>query len=621
MSKDSQETEVCRKVLGANGDIAHNRKTFNQLKHEGWKAVKRIPNVKDFKIEIQDFDDLFMKHGIQKRKVPIIIYDRHTNSSYNRYIKHQFARIERYSKLNPTIAWRVGINLIRRSNVFLTMAFNHVFPKWHREMKLSSVLALARRVRKLTNNLNSKLIFTREYILKPNGKIRPLGVPTPAWRLYLHMLNIILTFYLEAGDYGHPSQHGFRPGRGTLTAWKVILEKVIYAKDIFEFDLKGYFDSINIGYIDEMLSKIKVPTGVRAMLYYFNSSPCIVRPPYLMNEHEHTLKRLHHKNMGCQELYMSTKDKTYSKIFGVPQGAPTSPALANLAMHESILSRPTQGNPLESLAYADDGLWYGNITQPLITPNTGMVRGNITINTNKSGWVKKDGIWLKPLKFLGLEYNGITNILKAATRNGAELKYNKTKLIEDQLEKLNFDKWYEGKPSGNKWYKSTETWENLIKSKLFGFIQSRLYQGKWNLDDLKQSFKLDPKSGSLIEKFYETKVNEEKLTVFNSTTFASAWLIEKLRSMDLLSSKTRKRVIAKQKAKELLQGISWRKDNENLYSKLERLEKFYNENPGLEREIHSKKYGKYISILSKRNKISQVDVNQIRRMLEITNSL
>ena len=62
------------------------------------------------------------------------------------------------------------------------------------------------------------------------------------------------------------------------------------------------------------------------------------------------------------------------------RGAPTSPLLASLALHNSILDRG-----MKTVMYADDGLYYGNIDQPVITINTNIVKANIYFNTNKSG--------------------------------------------------------------------------------------------------------------------------------------------------------------------------------------------------------------------------------------------
>jgi len=42
------------------------------------------------------------------------------------------------------------------------------------------------------------------------------------------------------------NQHGFRPGMGTLTAWKYILRVVIKSPNIYEFDLKQCFPTINL---------------------------------------------------------------------------------------------------------------------------------------------------------------------------------------------------------------------------------------------------------------------------------------------------------------------------------------------------------------------------------------
>jgi hypothetical protein len=60
----------------------------------------------------------------------------------------------------------------------------------------------------------------------------------------------------------------------------------------------------------------------------------------------------------------------------------------------------------------------------------------IEYSEEKSGFVKKDGVWLKPLKFLGLEYDGSTDRLYSNTRNGARLELkDKESLVKAFLER------------------------------------------------------------------------------------------------------------------------------------------------------------------------------------------
>lgn len=93
------------------------------------------------------------------------------------------------------------------------------------------------------------------------------------------------------------------------------------------------------------------------------------------------MKELVKKGTTVRELMEQPRPISYMyKMRGVPQGAPTSPILATLALHNSILDRG-----METIMYADDGLYYGEINQPIITPNSGMVEANIHFNLEKSG--------------------------------------------------------------------------------------------------------------------------------------------------------------------------------------------------------------------------------------------
>jgi len=60
-----------------------------------------------------------------------------------------------------------------------------------------------------------------------------------------------------------------------------------------------------------------------------------------------------------------------------------------------------------------------------------MLKAGIEINYEKSGWVKVNGIWKKPLKFLGLKYDGNTDTLQAETRMGSRLEMDKDAMIQE----------------------------------------------------------------------------------------------------------------------------------------------------------------------------------------------
>lgn len=177
-----------------------------------------------------------------------------------------------------------------------------------------------------------------------------------------------------------------------------MLKKAIYARDIFEFDLKQFFPNVNLDAISFKLIQKGVPVNLVRQLYYINCSACVIKPPYRLNEFENMMKKLIMDNRDPDEVINHPRPISYMyRMKGVPQGAPTSPLLATIVLENSILDR----RGLTAIMYADDGIYYGDFTDgytgnerhtiPIITPNSGMVTANIFFNHEKSRWVKKDG--------------------------------------------------------------------------------------------------------------------------------------------------------------------------------------------------------------------------------------